>query len=266
MIKKERVACLGPKGSYSHLAASILHADAELVLCPDFGEVVERLTDGTVEKAVLPVENSIQGCVLKCLDLLERYPVFADKEYVLKVDHRIAVRSGTEYEKIERIYSHEQALSQCAKYLRKRFPDATLIPTRSTVESLAKLDFHSAGIVGSHVQAEGIELSEENIADEKCNFTRFFRLVREGELPSRSRKMFFCAVCRHEPGMLGELLSVFATSKINLTKIESRPVADSFGEYRFFIEIEGDCADERIGRALELAQEKCRHFRLIGAY
>lgn len=265
-MAEERVACLGPKGSYSHLAASILHSDAELALCPDFEAVVESLVKGEVGKAVLPVENSIQGCVLKCLDLLERYPVFADKEYVLEVDHRIAVRSGTDYGKIECIYSHEQALSQCAKYLRERFPNATLIPTRSTAESLAKIDGRSAGIVGSHVQADGIELSRENIADEKHNFTRFFRLIREGELPARSRKMFFCAVCRHEPGMLGELLSVFATSKINLTKIESRPVADSFGEYRFFIEIEGDCGDGHIRCALALAQEKCRHFRLIGAY
>jgi len=266
-MKEMKIACLGPSGSYSELAARQLDPAAERLLCTDFYEVMERLTSREVDRAVLPVENSIQGGVWRSLDLLERNSVFADREYVLPIDHRFAVREGVNRDQIDTVYSHEQAIAQCKKFLRKHFPNAQYIPTRSTAESLKKLDGHSAGIVGSHVQADGVVLSEENIADETRNFTRFLRVVRSEEYVVRPcNKIFFCAVCRHEPGMLCQFLSVFATNGVNLTKIESRPVADSFGQYRFFIEAEGDLSNEKITKTLALAEEKCRFFRLIGAY
>ena len=110
-------------------------------------------------------------------------------------------------------------------------------------------------------------LSQENIADEKRNFTRFLRLVRREEAhPERSEKVFFCATCKHRPGSLYELLGVFARSGINLTRIESRPIRDVFGEYRFFIEIDGDIARKEVVSALKEAETFCRQFHIIGAY
>lgn len=261
------VSCLGPVGSYSELAAQKLAPDSRTLLCADFYEVLDKLLDKEVDCAVLPIENSIQGGVLINLDLLEKAPVFAEKELVLPIDHRLAVREGVSRNEIERIYSHEQAIGQCAQYLRRFFPHARYLFTRSTAESLEKIDEHSAGIVGSHIRAKGIVLSEENIADEKRNFTRFLRLVRQEDARIKaSEKVFFCAVCRHEPGTLLELLSVFADCGINLTRIESRPIKDVFGEYRFFIEIDGNIGSGTVRRALRLAEEKCRQFRVIGAY
>ena len=125
----------------------------------------------------------------------------------------------------------------------------------------------SAGIVGAHVKTQGVVLSKENIADEKRNFTRFLRLVRREEArPKRSEKVFFCATCKHRPGSLYELLGVFARSGINLTRIESRPIRDVFGEYRFFIEIDGDIARKEVVSALKKAGAFCRQFHIIGAY
>ena len=191
----------------------------------------------------------------------------AVEELVLAIDHRLATLEGVSCDAIERIYSHEQAIGQCAEYLHTHFPNAKLLYTRSTAESLEKLDAHSAGIVGAHVKMQGVVLSKENIADKKRNFTRFLRLVRREEArPKRSEKVFFCATCKHRPGSLYELLGVFARSGINLTRIESRPIRDVFGEYRFFIEIDGDIARKEVVSALKEAEAFCRQFHIIGAY
>ena len=264
-----RYSCLGPKGSYSELAAlRFSGGEGEIVLCPDFYAAVSALQKGEADFAVLPIENSIQGGVLKNLDLLERPDApFAVEELVLAIDHRLATLEGVSCDAIERIYSHEQAIGQCAEYLHTHFPHAKLLYTRSTAESLEKLDAHSAGIVGAHAKKQGVVLSKENIADEKRNFTRFLRLVRREEAhPKRSEKVFFCATCKHRPGSLYELLGVFARSGINLTRIESRPIRDVFGEYRFFIEIDGDIAREEVVAALKEAEAFCRQFHIIGAY
>ena len=264
-----RYSCLGPQGSYSELAAlRFSGGEGEIVLCPDFYAAVSALQKGEADFAVLPIENSIQGGVLKNLDLLERPDApFAVEELVLAIDHRLATLEGVSCEAIERIYSHEQAIGQCAEYLHAHFPNAKLLYTRSTAESLEKLDAHSAGIVGAHAKKQGVVLSKENIADEKRNFTRFLRLVRREEAhPERSEKVFFCATCKHRPGSLYELLGVFARSGINLTRIESRPIRDVFGEYRFFIEIDGDIARKEVVAALKEAEAFCRQFHIIGAY
>ncbi len=264
-----RYSCLGPKGSYSELAAlRFSDGEGEIVLCPDFYTAVSALQKGEADFAVLPIENSIQGGVLKNLDLLEHPDApFAVEELVLAIDHRLATLEGVSCDAIERIYSHEQAIGQCSEYLRTHFAGAKLLYTRSTAESLEKLDAHSAGIVGAHAKKQGVVLSQENIADEKRNFTRFLRLVRREEAhPKRSEKVFFCAICKHRPGSLYELLGVFARHGINLTRIESRPIRDVFGEYRFFIEIDGDIAREEVRTALKEAEAFCRQFHIIGAY
>ena len=132
---------------------------------------------------------------------------------------------------------------------------------------LGKLDNESAGIVGSHVKAEGVVLSRENIANETKNFTRFLRLVRRVEQPEVPSKMIFiCAVCEHKPGTLTRLLQIFADYGYNLTRIESRPIKNVFGEYRFFMELEGNIAAADVKEMLARAQEYCRQFRILGAY
>ncbi len=262
----KRVSLLGPEGSYSELAARAMCEGAELTFCRNFFEVVGLLTAGKVDEAVIPIENSIQGGVLQNMDLLERENVFAVEEYVVKIDHRLAVKTGTPLSAVKRIYSHEQAMGQCSEYLNEYFPTAQLVFTESTAKSLTLLDGQSAGIVGGHVRAEGVTLSQENIANEPNNFTRFLRLVRRGTLPERSEKVFLCAVCEHRPGALLELLQTFAREGINLTRIESRPIKNVFGEYRFFIEVKGNIADETLRNALERTQAESRQFRLLGAY
>lgn len=261
-----RVSCLGPEGSYSELAAKKMCEGAELVLCHSFTEAVRKLLAKETDFAVLPVENSLSGGVLECLDLLEEEEIFAVREFSLTVDHRLATLVGVRTDEIDRIYSHEQAIMQCSGYLNKHFPHAELIPTAATAESVEKLDVHSAGIVGAHVEREGIVLSPENIADNKGNFTRFLLAERRGALPANSAMVFFSAVCADRPGSLLGLLKIFLRHGVNLTRIESRPVKDSFGQYRFFIEFAGDLAAEWVQKAIAEARAYCVQFKILGAY
>ena len=262
-----KVSCLGPDGSYSQIAAMRMCEDFEIILCHSFSDAVHRLLAGETDYAVLPVENSLNGGVLESLDLLEEKDIFAVEEFPLAVDHRLATLLGVRPDEVDRIYSHDQALMQCSDYLNRTYPNAALIRTASTAESLEKLDAHSAGIVGAHVLREGVVLSKENIADNKGNFTRFLLVTRRGKLPESSSMVFFSAVCEEDrPGSLLGLLKIFLRYGLNLTRIESRPVKNEFGKYRFFIEFAGDLASDRVRRALAEAERYCAQFKLLGAY
>lgn len=265
-MEKIVISCLGPQGSYSELAAGKLRKGCGIVLCTTFTDAVKRLVRGETDYAVLPVENSLNGGVLESLDLLEAEDIFGIEEILLPIDHRLATLEGTRAEDIECVYSHEQAIGQCKEYLARVFPHARLLCTSSTVESLSKLDAHSAGIVGAHVRREGVVLSAENIADNKSNFTRFMLVERRKGEPDRSAMVFLCAVCAHKPGSLVNLLKIFQRYSLNLTRIESRPVKDAFGQYRFFIEIAGDIGSDRVRSALREARAYCAQFKLLGAY
>ncbi len=263
---KRRVSCLGPEGSYSELAAAKMCEGEEIILCHTFSEAVQMLLAGDAEHAVLPVENSLNGGIFECLDLLEEKDIFAVKEFPLSIDHRLATLAGVREEEIERIYSHEQAIGQCSQYLEAHFPKVKFIQTASTAESLDKLDMHAAGIVGAHVVREGIVLSKENIADNKGNLTRFLLVERRGRLPASSTMVFLSAVCADKPGSLLGLLKIFLRHGLNLTRIESRPVKNAFQQYRFFIEFAGDISAEWVKKALSEAQVYCEQFKLLGAY
>ena len=262
-----RAACLGPAGSYSELAAHTLCPQAHILFFPTFPAVFDALEEGRADAAVIPIENSIHGGVLQNLDLLEVRAAVAVAEVRLRIDHRLATRQGVRLSEITRVYSHEQAIGQCARFLDEYLPHAERIFTDSTAKSLALLDEHSAGIVGAHTRAEGVCLSPENIADEKNNFTQFFLLRRRTDgMPERGKTVFFAAVCEHRPGSLLGLLTCFAARGINLTRIESRPIPSVPGEYRFFIEIDGDISSPCVREALAQARSACRTFRILGVY
>ncbi len=276
-----KIAYLGPEGSFSHLAAQKFLEENkdgakwhECIPFRNFPEVVEAVQSGRVDGAALPIENSLQGGVSQNLDLLQSADgLYAVKELVLRVEQRLAYKQGVAFSEIGRVYSHRQALDQCAKFLSREIPFASLRETESTGFGLAKAledeSGKSAAIVGAHIKNlhKGFVLSEECISDEKNNFTHFL-LVKKGEeyLPKTSSRVFFSAVCPHRPGSLLELLAIIANRKVNMTRIESRPVKDRPGDYRFFIEADCDIQEESTQELLKEVRKKTLECKLIGAY
>lgn len=263
------VAYLGPEGSYSHLAVDLLAPNAKKVAFSSFPLVVGALLNGECNLAVLPIENSLNGAVLANIDLLQQSQgLVAVKTARLGLDHRLAYLDGADMRGISRIYSHEQALAQCGKFIFENFPEAELIATPSTAASLKMLKSAAdACIVGAHTNFDGVVLSEENIADEKNNVTHFL-LVKKGSAESAGHcaKVYFSATCKHEAGALFNLLSVIKNGGLNMTKIQSRPIKDKAGEYRFFVEVEGDFADAHVKQVLAEVKRAANSFKILGAY
>ena len=265
----ERVSYLGPAGSYSMLAARQLCPQAQGIPCKSFFEAVETLNAGGSDCAVLPVENTLQGAVTQNLDLLyANKNLYAVREYLLPIEHRLIVREGTELADVRRVFSHQQEILQCGKFLSSNLPRAQLIYTDSTMESLRHIERKGdAGIVGSHVRAEGFVFLGSNIADEKKNFTHFLLVKRGREnLPARSGHVYFAATCPHEPGALLKMLQILSVYDLNMTKIESRPIKNLPGTYCFFVEFKGDVADRHVRAALDRLEEYTNGFKLIGCY
>ena len=280
-----KIAFLGPEGSNSHLAAQkFLNAETtskkalndwdECVPFRNFPEVFAAVQNGRVDAAVVPIENTLQGGVSQNLDLFQdSEDLYAAKELVIRIDHRLIYKEGVKLSQIGRVYSHRQALDQCAAFLSKEMPFSALRETESTGFGIARAfedeTGKSAAIAGAHTQnlRAGFVMSEESISDEKNNFTHFL-LIKKGEnsVPKTSKRVFFSAVCPHKPGSLLALLEIIAKHNINMTKIESRPVKKSPGEYRFFIEADCDIADSAVQEMLAVIRENTLECKLLGAY
>lgn len=265
-----KISCLGPKESYSAIAAERLCKGAEKLYCSSFAATLGLLSEGIADAAILPVENCIMGSVVQNLDLISKTEnVIGVGEYLMPIEHRLVTRGKIPYSNIQRVCSHVQAISQCSEFLARNLPYAKLVYTYSTAESLSLLDGHTAGIVGAHLQGEvsGLVFSEENIADAKENFTRFLLFERGSEPPEKSEYVYFSVVCKRETaGELCRLLEVFSRHEVNVTRVESRPVRDIFGNYRFFVEFQGDIGTEKVKNALKEARDISQEFRLLGAY
>ena len=175
------VSYLGPKGSYSSLAAKALAPEARELPCGSFYAAADALERGVADCAVRPVENTLQGAVTQNLDLLYASPdLFAVREYLLKIEHRLIAKEGAKLSDIRRVFSHEQAILQCGKFIAQNLPQAKIVCTDSTMQSVSRIaEAGDAGIVGSHVRAEGLSFIGENIADEPKNFTHFL-LIKKG--------------------------------------------------------------------------------------
>ena len=265
-----KVSCLGPKESYSALAAEKLCKGAEKLYCSSFAATLNMLLDGIADAAVLPVENCIMGSVVQNLDLISGAEnIMGVGEYLMPIHHRLVTKGNIPYSNITRVCSHIQGLSQCSEFIAKNFPFAKLVYTYSTAESLSLLDDHTAGIVGAHVKGrkDGLVLSDQNIADAKSNFTRFL-LFERGRIPPRNSEfVYFSVVCKQETtGALCRLLEIFNRRELNVTRVESRPVRDLFGAYRFYIEFAGDIGSQNVQDALKEAEENSDEYKLLGAY
>nr|MBR6778211.1 ACT domain-containing protein [Clostridia bacterium] len=280
-----KIAFLGPEGSYSHLAAKeflktesqtkkAAHEWDECVPFRNFPEVVAAVADGRVEAAAIPIENTIQGGVSQNLDLLQdAEELYAVKALTVRIDHRLIYKQGVKPSEIGRVYSHRQALDQCAAYLSREMPFAALRETESTGFGISRAvedeSGKSAAIACAHTEnlRSGFVMSEECISDEKNNYTHFL-LIKKGEnsMPTTSQRIFFSAVCPHKPGSLLALLQVIAKSGVNMTKIESRPVKNRPGDYRFFIEAECNISSDEARKTLSEIRENTLECKLLGAY
>ena len=268
-----KIAYLGPEDSYSHLAADTFlktedkgasYERDECIPFRNFSEVFHAVETGRADAAAVPIENSLEGGVLQNLDLLQASEeLYAVRESLLKIDHRLIYREGPLIRRSGGCIRIARRWGSACSFLSSRMPFASLKrrnPRRSAVARAAE-DFSppQRGDRGAHISfvPEGFVIGEECISDEKNNFTQFL-LVKKGRkhLPRNSSRIFFSAVCPHRPGSLLALLEIIAAHGVNMSKIESRPVKDRPGDYRFFIEAETDVGSDAFDAFFREMKEK----------
>jgi prephenate dehydratase len=255
-----RIAYLGPTGTFSELAVRQLSLakDAELLVFGAVSEVLASVVSGQAERAVVPIENSVEGGVSATADALATTPglqIFG--EYLVPVTFDLLVKKGSTLEANAVIATHPVAYAQSRSWLQQHFPQHTHIPTASTAgaaQAVAEGSDFDAAVAAPHVAGlYGLEVAGSNIGDNPNAQTRFLEVGAAGKPSARTGSDKTSVVVElpdDRPGGLLEMLEQFATRGVNLSRIESRPIGDRLGRYRFNIDAEGHIDDEAIAEAL----------------
>lgn len=267
-----KVAYQGVPGAYSE-AALRRHfgEDAQPIGFAFSEQVFDAVEDGRADAGFVPVENSIAGSVGVNTDLLLERKVFAVAEAYLAIDHCLLGRPGDRLEDLTAVYSHPIALAQCRDFLNSRGLRA--VPeydTAGAAELVAQRRLPGEAAIASKRCAEvyGLEILAEDIQSVKGNFTRFLAFRREGDAPPglQAEKTSVAFAVHHHPGALLDCLKLFADHAINLTKLESRPIASNPFEYSFFVDFLGGAGDAAVTAALAELRAAARSVKVLGSY
>jgi prephenate dehydratase len=272
-----RVAFLGPAGTFTEEA---LRASApgpvEEVPYPSVLETVMAVQDGEVDRAVVPIENALEGGVAATLDALATGSdgVRIVAEVVIPIHHCVVAAGELALEDVERVISHPQATAQCGRFLRERLPGAERVSAGSTAEAVRQVRDGGRpwAALGSRLSAElyGCKVLAADVEDRPDNLTRFVWLAPAGEAtdagPRSKTSVVFWGAGDESPGWLVAALHEFADRGINLTRIESRPRRVRLGHYMFFADLEGAESEPRVGEALSALSGRVQTLRVLGSY
>ena len=268
----ERLAFLGPAGTYTEEAALSHDLEATLLPFASIPAVAAAVESGMADRGVVPIENSLEGSVTHTLDLLiHESTLFIQHELVLPIHHCLLAKPDTKTEDILAIYSHPQALAQCRSFLAERFPNAVLAASLSTsaaVEEMQKSEAVAAAIANRRAATlYGAQVLTESIEDNPNNMTRFVVLAPEDHPPTGSDKTSICFDFENDaPGILYSVLEEFGRRGINLAKIESRPTRRSLGRYIFLVDLEGHREDDLVKEALGVVRSQVAMLKIFGSY
>lgn len=261
-----KIGFLGPKGTFSHEAVSNIYGhNEEIIECRTIKECIVNLEKKKIDRAVVPIENSLQGGVTETIDsLVESHGIFIEKEYTLKINQNLIANSKIDLDEIQKLYSHPQAISQCRDYIEKNLKNAEIIQVSSTAlaaKEIKEKDMCACIANTSCIHEYGLTILAANIQDIDTNQTKF--LVLSNQPNEDGKKMTIIFSTQNKPGALYEVLGIFNRKNINMTKIESRPAKTILGEYIFIVDIEvNDEIDETINELTQI----CKFIKVLGKY
>ena len=264
------VACQGVEGANSQVACDRLLPRGNIVYVKSFGAVVSAVESGLCKFGVLPIENSSNGSVRAVYQLLQEHDLSVVRSTRLCIRHELLALPGTRLEDITEIYSHEQAIGQCSKFL-GGLKDVKVVPCGNTAAA-AKLVAESgnphAAAISSHPCAAlyGLECFNGSIQDSDNNYTRFICVTKDPVIYAGANKISLIIALDNKPGALYEVLSKLAALDIDMTKLESCPVAGSDFEFVFFLELEASVKDPSVLAMLEEMERSCAQFQFLGSY
>ena len=264
------VACQGVEGAYSQIACEKIFKSPFIMYFKNFEGVFTAIEQGLCQYGILPLENSTAGSVNKVYDLMIKRNFSIVRTFRLKVDHNLLVNPGTKLEDIKEIYSHEQAISQCAQFLHG-LKSVKIIPVENTAvasEMVSKSGRKDIAALSSRNCAElyGLTCLAASIQDNGNNYTRFICISKNLEIYPGADKTSIMMVLPHRPGSLYKMLARLYTLGINVTKLESRPLPDRDFEFMFYFDLETSIySDEFVQLMCEL-DSLCEEFKYLGSY
>ena len=263
-----RIGHLGPRGSFSHIAA-VRHFGSS-VECVDLGAidgVLAEVAAGRCHYGLVPYENSIGGSIAETLDSLTAHEITVYAEALIEVQH--AFLANCPRGEVTTIYSKREVFTQCRTWLARQFPDVELVSMESSAAAVKRAAAESnAGAIGATLAGElyGVKPLFEQIQDKPNNITRFLIIGREAALPTGDDKTTIMFVTSDKPGALVDVLTVFRDASINLSHIDKRPSGRTNWEYTFFIDCQGHRSDAAMSRALQDAAAHCVALKVLGSY
>ncbi|MDY3816954.1 MAG: prephenate dehydratase domain-containing protein [Candidatus Limiplasma sp.] len=264
------VACQGVEGAYSQQACEKLFDMPNIMFCKRFEGVFQAIESGLCRYGVLPIENSAYGSVDEVYDLMRQHRFYIVRSIKVKVNHQLMALPGTKLSDIREVVSHSQAIGQCGRFL-KTLPDVKITPCENTAAA-AKLVSQSGrrdlAAIASPACAElyGLVPLQKNVCDTDHNFTRFICIAREIEIYPGANRMSLMLTLPHKPGSLYRMIARFAALGLNLTKLESRPLAGTDFEFQFYFDLEASVRnDDAVNLVGELSSEN-EDFTYLGSY
>ena len=270
MKRGKKIGYLGPEGTFSQEAVLTIAEDySEIIAFNTILNIFESLEKNEIDEAIVPIENSTEGSVLITLDALTQFDVKIKKEIILPIQQNIMVQKGQKLDNITLICSHQQALAQCRNYIEKQ--DKQVHATQSTANAARYVtEISTAAVIGSKnlAQKYNLDIIDTNIQDYNNNVTRFCLLSDYDEETHKgnNKTSIIISLKDDKPGELYTVLKEFATNKINLTKIESRPSKEGMGKYIFYIDFEGHHKEDKIRETLKKLEEKVKFMKILGSY
>jgi prephenate dehydratase len=269
-----KYAYLGPAGTFTEAALlKIAASNDQLIAYANVTAALDAVRKGECSKALVPIENSVEGVVARTLDELAiGEPLVITAETTLPVTFALMTLENKDPKDIKSIATHPHAESQCRSFIAKNYPNAQVIETASTAaaaKGLSKGDYDAA--IGAAIAAKNYQLKiiAEDIGDNSNAVTRFVVVEKPGKLPAatgKDRTSLAVFIAIDHAGALLEILNEFAKHQVNLSFIQSRPTGSQLGHYHFIIDAEGHIEDKPVAAALAGLKEICEDIRFLGSY
>lgn len=260
----------GVYGSFSEKALDSFFINQPKKINYDrFEDVFKAIERDEIAYGVLPVENTSTGCVREVYDLLRRYGFYIVGEQCVKVEHHLMCCESGDMDSIRAVYSHPQAFMQSAAYLDqyqwKQMPFSNTAASAKYVRDSSRPDLAA---IASEKAAElyGLKIIASHINFNSNNYTKFVIISKHLSTSKENDKISIVISTKHEAGMLYQVIGKIAEKKLNMLKIESRPNLEKSWEYYFYIDFEGNVAEDRVRTAIESIESKCVYFQLLGNY
>ncbi len=272
-MDKTKIAFQGEMGAYSHIACKELFPESEIKACSTFEETFKTAHEDEQYKIVVPIENSLAGRVADIHYLLLKYKLQVHAEHFQKVEHNLLVRKDAELKDIKYVRSHAQAIDQCQKIiLKNKFKTIISADTAGSAKDLSKTNDKSIGAIASKLSAKiyNLKILIENIEDESQNTTRFIIMSKKVSHPEYNKSKKYITTCTFRlksiPAALYKCLGGFATNQVNLTKLESFSVKNTFDQTNFYLDLEGHIEETKVQKALEELGFHTESLNILGVY